>query len=182
MPDQLSLAEALEKQKQQQERQLWRRVRAFANRLRLVGCSALLLGLLLTLAVQSWGRRYNLNWLGYVMALVLLLTWLYVAGLLAVFWWRTRFIRYLLKVHWTWLAVLIGIPVDIVQILYYGWRLPAWLVLILAGGLFWRWRTVQAEEEARAHASQWEQLFLLSWNDLLLMRFPDLHTGRAAEM
>ena len=181
MSEQLSLAEALEKQKQQQERRLWRRVRAFANRLRVVGFTVVLLGVLLTLAVQAWGRRYNLYWLGYVVALILLLTWLYAAGLLAVFWWRTRLTAYLLKTHWTWLAVLLGIPMDIVQMLYYRWRLPAWLVLILTGGLFWRWRTARSEEEVRARALQWERLFPLSWNDLILLRFPDLRRGTVAE-
>ena len=181
MPEQLSLIEALGKQKKQKERQLRRRVRAFANRMRVVGFIAVLLGGLLTLAVQGWGRAYDLYWLGYVMALILALTWLYWAGLLAVFWWRTRFTAYLLKTHWTWLAMLVGVPIDVLRMFYFHWFVPAWLVLILAGGLFWRWRAIRSEEETQAHALQWEQLFPLSWNDLILMRFPDLRKGSMIE-
>jgi len=176
MPEQLSLVEALERQKKRQERRLRRRVRIFANRLRMVGFIAASLGGLLTLAAQRWGRAYHLYWFGYVMALILALTWLYLASLLAIFWWRTRFTAYLLKAHWTWLAVLVGIPIDLLQMPLFRWPVPAWLVLILAGGLLWRWRTLRSEEEMRAHASQWERLFPLSWNDLILMRFPDLRS------
>jgi len=182
MPEQLSLVEALEKQRKRRERRQRRRVRAFANRLRVVAFVTVLLGVLLTLAAQAWGRAYDLDWLGYVMALILALAWLYAAGLLALFWRRTRFTAYLLKTHWTWLAVLVGIPIDVLQMAYYRLRVPAWLVLILVGSLFWRWRTISAEEEIRAHASQWERLFPLSWNDLMLMRFPDLRKGPIAKM
>lgn len=183
MSKQLSLAEALERQKKQRERRLRRRVRAFANRLRMVAFIAVLLGGLLTLAVQRWGRVYDPRWLGYVIAFILALTWLYVASLLAAFWWRTRFTAYLLKAHWTWLAVLVGIPIDVLQlwVLYFRWRVPACLILILAGSLFWRWRMVRSEEEMQVHALQWERLFPLSWNDLILMRFPDLRASSMAE-
>ena len=143
MSEQLSLAEALEKQKKQRERRLRRRMRAFANRLRMVGFIALLLGSLLTLVAQRWGRALELYWLGYVMAAILLLTWLYLAGLLAVFWWRTRLTAYLLKAHWTWLAVLVGVPIDVLQTRFSPWLVPAWLVLILVGVAVWRWRTIR---------------------------------------
>jgi hypothetical protein len=179
MPEPLPLAEALEKQRQDNERLLLRGVRAFANRLRLVGFAAILVGGLLTLAIQAWARAYHLAWLGYVMGAFLTLTWLYAAGLLGVFWWRTRFTAYLLKTHWTWLAVLVGVPIDMLLGFAYRLHVPAWLLLILVGGLFWRWRTIRAEEECRACASQWRRLFSLTWNDLLLLRFPNLHAGSA---
>jgi hypothetical protein len=181
MPDPLSLAEALEKQKRNKERLLMRRVRAFANRLRLVGFGAMVVGGLMTLATQAWGRAYDLAWTGNIMIVLLGLTWTYVAALLAVFWWRTGLTAHLLKAHWTWLAVLVGLPLDALQALYGRLRVPAWLVLILAGGLCLRWRTVKAEEETRAHAGQWSQLFSLSWNELVLMRFPNLRAGRLDE-
>jgi hypothetical protein len=116
------------------------------------------------------------------MLALLMLTWVYAAALLGIFWWRTRLAAHVLKSHWTWLAVLVGIPIDVFQAFYARIRVPAWLLLILAGGLFWRWRTTRAEEETRAHASQWEQLFLMSWNGLLLLRFPDVRAESEDEL
>jgi hypothetical protein len=182
MSDPLSLAEALEKQKRDSERRLMRGVRAFANRMRLAAFGAVAVGGLLTLAAQAWGRAYDLAWSGNIMLAILVLTWAYAAALLGIFWWRTRFGAHVLKNHWTWLAVLVGIPIDVFQAFYARRRVPAWLLLILAGSLFWRWRTIRAEEEIRAHAPQWEQLFRMSWNGLLLMRFPAVRAESEAEL
>jgi len=143
--------------------------------MRLVGFAAMLVGVLLTLLVQAWGRASHLAWLGYVMAAILLLTWVYSGALLAVFWRRTGFKAHVFGAHWSWMAVLIGVPIDLAQVLLLGTRAPATLALILVGMLLWRRRSERAESELRAEGWRWTRLLGLSWNDLVLMRFPDVH-------
>ena len=55
-----------------------------------------------------------------------------------------------------------------------GLLLPVWLILVLVGSLLWRWRINRSDAELRDRATDWERLFDLSWNDLILMRFPRL--------
>jgi hypothetical protein len=174
MPEHLTLLDALERQRRDHERERGRRVRAFANRMRLAGFGAMLVGVLLTMLVQAWGRALHLTWLGYVMAALLLLTWAYSCALLIVFWQRTHFTAHVFNAHWSWMAVLVGVPIDLVQVLMLRTRAPATLALILVGMLLWRWRTERAEGELRTEGRRWARLFGLSWNDLLLMRFPDV--------
>lgn len=173
MPEQQqSLVEALERQKQEQEHQLRRLVRGFANRLRLLGFGSMVVGMLVTLAIQAWGRSSEQYWVGYLIIVILALTWGYSAAVLSVFWYRTRMTGYVLNAHWTWLAVLVGVPIDLAQVIWLGVRFPATLALVLAGSLFWRRRTSLADAEIVRRSALWERLLRLSWNDLFLMRFP----------
>jgi hypothetical protein len=172
--DRSSLAEAFERQKRDKERLLRRRVRAFANRMRAVCFVTVGVSVLLALAAQTWGRAEGLAWMGYLMAFFLVLAWVYAMVLLARFWWRTKLSAHVLHSYWIWLALLIGAPVDLARLFYGRLSVPVWLVLVLIGSLLWRWRIRRSDQELRQRAHDWERLLTLSWNDLVIARFPRL--------
>jgi apolipoprotein N-acyltransferase len=174
MEEHPNLAEALERHQRDKELTLRRRVRSFANRMWAVCFVAVSAAILLALAAQTWGRSRDLLWMGYVMAGFLALAWLYACVLLAVFWWRTGLTAHILHSYWIWLAMLVGAPIDFARLLHGSLLVPVWLVLVLAGSLLWRWRIKRSDAELRHRAADWDRLFDLTWNDLILIRFPRL--------
>ncbi|HIQ05648.1 MAG TPA: hypothetical protein EYH31_08120 [Anaerolineae bacterium] len=169
------LATALAEQRARQEHERRRRVRAFANRLRLAAAAIVTSAALTSVVIGGFLTRVGFSssttWMNWLWGGV----WVYLAALLLVFWRRTRLAAYLLKEHWLWLALLVGVPLDLLLLSSLGhvW-VPTWLALVLMGSLLHRWRSRRAENELSTRASDWDRLVTLPLEEILLLRFPHL--------
>jgi cation transport ATPase len=157
-----------------------RQIQQFSHRFRFAGVLVttlfILLGYIGYLLAQ---RRPQPLWMFLAWA-ALILAWGYLLLLPATFAWRTGLRAYVLRKHWLWLSLALGLPIDVYLLpaLFPAESSALWLRLplvffacLLVGLALRPARTRAFEAEVRRHAARWDRLLELGVVDIALLGF-----------
>ena len=174
------LAQKLQKKKEDDHYRRLRAIQQFSHRFRFAALLVIFLFMMLGFIFYSLNLRTQQPLFAWLMLLALLLGWLYALALPFFFVLRTSLLAYVLEKHWVWLAMAIGLPVDI----YFmpgpnasGWvnlwtRIPITFFAFLLWGFIRRKARRQVfEKEVRKHDDLWARLLPLKTLDIALFGF-----------
>ena len=177
------LAQKLAKQRANATYRRLRSIQQFSHRFRLAGILVVTLFLLLSYIFYLLSLRHTHPAYRFLAWGMLILAWGYLLALPLVFGWRLSLPAYVLRKHWMWLAVAVGLPIDVYLLPVFLYPDPtAWwtqLPLVFFAMLFWgllrrgtRERAFRAEVSRRK--ATWDRLLRLGVLDLALFGFWDV--------
>jgi len=184
------LARKLEKQRADAAYRRFRRIQQFSHRFRFAGMLVATLLLLLSYILYILSQRAPQSTLYLALAWgFLLLAWGYLLLLPVTFAWRLSLPAYVLRKHWVWLSVVIGLPIDIYLLpalfphaTAFWTRLPLVFFAMLLWGLVRRGAREDAfREEVQNHKALWDQLLQLGVIDMAFFGFWHLRSTNLQE-
>ncbi len=150
-------------------------VRQFAHRMRAAAIIAVMFFALVAYVIRLLSPRIGVEFPATIALVGYVIVWLYLASLPLLFGLRTRLFAYVLREHWTWLAVWFALPLDYFVVRFQFGRWP-WIPVVFLGLLLLGWlirsgRNERFSEELHRQISLWERLLSLGILDLLTLSF-----------
>ena len=174
------LARKLEQRKADAEYRRQRTIQQFSHRFRLSGLVMTFFFLLLSFIFYMLNMRLSYPAFSYLSVAAIVSGWLYLLALPIFFAFRTSLRAYVLEKHWVWLALVIGLPIDIYFLPASGHteatgvigRMPIiFFALLLLGFVRRRARREAFLQEVRKRDDLWTKLLPLGVLDIALFGF-----------
>ena len=184
------LAQKLKQRKADDDYRRQRAIQQFSHRFRFAAMIMLFLFLALGFIFYMLNMSSQQPIFAYLMIASVFLGWLYLLLLPLFFVIRTTLLAYVLEKHWIWLAMAIGLPVDIYflpgpgqtgAIGVFG-RIPiVFFAFLLWGFIRRRARRDVFQKEAKKHEDLWTRLLPLSILDIALFGFWNIRPEKPVE-
>jgi len=174
------LGRKLQQKKADAEYRRLREIQQFSHRFRFAGLIVTFFFLILGFIFYMLEMRSPVPLFAYLTLASIVLGWLYLLLLPVLFVVRTSLLAYVLEKHWVWLAMVIGLPVDIYFMPGLGQggiagifgRIPiVFFAFLLWGFIRRKARREVFQKEARKHDELWTRLLPLGVLDLALLGF-----------
>ncbi len=174
------LALKLAKQRANAEHRRLRSIQQFSHRFRFAGVLVMALFLLLSYILYVLAQRQTHPFYLTLAWTSLILGWAYLLALPLAFGWRLALPAYVLRKHWVWLSVAVGLPIDVYLLpaIFHPdasalWaRIPLVFFAMLFWGLIRRGARERAfREEVHRRERLWDQLLRLGVTDIALFGF-----------
>jgi len=185
------LAEKLKQKKSDDEYRRLREIQQFSHRFRFAGLIVSLFLFLLSFIFYMLNMRTGSPLFAYLTLTTVALIWVYLLLLPVLFVVRTTLLAYVLEKHWVWLAMLIGLPVDIYFLPGPGQGGPAGLwgriPIVFFAFLLWGYIRRHArkrvfQQEARKNDELWTRLLPLGVLDIALFGFWNIRPRRPDDL